>query len=380
MGIQGFTKLFEYNKELKYKDFKEKNIVIDSMVEIYRAALGMKSTHALTDPSGNPTAHINTILLGVIFKLKACGANQYWVFDYPNLENTTHHNPLKELELSKRREKRKKANEEIEKILKKRENNKIKEDDLFSDTDNDNDDIDIDDNDDEKINKYKKSAFCLEEFYIADVKFMLDCLNIPWIEAPEGYESEQICAILTNSNNLGVPMMDYVLTIDADTLLFGAKKIIKRDLRKKKLFEYSLETILNDYKLTQNELIKIGLILGSDFAPKTSGVGPKTILKNLTKTQLKNKTILETLNPKQLKNKENLRKIDILELSIEQTKAYNEIFLKSHTWNNADIVKKWNNINAEPFNDKYKINQLLDWLELVKGFNRSRIQTQINKL
>jgi hypothetical protein len=47
-------------------------------------------------------------------------------------------------------------------------------------------------------------------------------------------------------------------------------------------------------------LIKIGLILGTDFAPKTPRIGPKTVLNKFRKT----------------------------ELSDEQTKALNEVFKK----------------------------------------------------
>mgnify|MGYP001004839647 CR=1 FL=1 len=90
------------------KDFKNKNVAIDASVEIYRAALGMQKLDTLTDSYGNPTGHINVILLNIL-KLKANNANQYWIFDYNDSENKDKdicHNPLKQLELQKRKEKR----------------------------------------------------------------------------------------------------------------------------------------------------------------------------------------------------------------------------------------------------------------------------------
>ena len=108
MGIKSFTQVFSHLGEFKYKDFNGKNVIIDASVEIYRAALGMKIGEQLKNSFGVPTSHINTILLGVVLKLKAAGANQFWVFDYNKKidDGEIFHNPLKQLELKKRKAKR----------------------------------------------------------------------------------------------------------------------------------------------------------------------------------------------------------------------------------------------------------------------------------
>lgn len=371
MGVKDFTKVFDSNGEFHYKDFKNKTVVIDASVEIYRAALGMKMSETLSDAFGVPTAHINIILLGVILKLKASGADQYWVFDYHDNQIQECHNPLKQLEIQKRKDKRSAAKEkihalklELDKLTDDNINKENADDDLFTD---DEDDILIKDQieklqlnkqtDQYKIDKCKadidkqeKVSFSMKHFYIEDVKFMLNMLDIPWVECPPGYEAEQICAFATNINIFD-RRIDYVLTPDADCLLFGAKQLIKRDIRKKKLFRYDRMDILDKYELTRENFIKIGLILGTDFASKTPRIGPKTVLKKYKDVQL----------------------------SDEQATAY-KLFTKKLSEDELSSTKQ-SIVNAGklPFTDKKKYTQLLDWLELVKNFNRARIVKQFTK-
>jgi hypothetical protein len=374
MGVKKFREVFDCAKEISYDDFKGKNIVIDASVEIYRSALAMKVNNSLTDKTGKPSIHINVILLGVILKLKACGANQFWVFDYDTSKDKElareFHNPLKQLELQKRREKRqaavtviRKLKSELDSLTIKKTKVKTKDEELFSDESDidvmgdDNDiDIDIVDKDAklkqlrEKIDSQEKIAFEMKRFYTEDTIFMLNMLDIQWMECPPAYEAEQIAAFTTNSNSIFGVQMDYVLSTDADCLLFGARKLIKRDTTKKKLFEYDLYNILTQYNLDQDELIKVGLILGTDFADKTPRIGPKTVLK----------------------------KFRDIELTADQEIAYKDIFKKKLTnvEINSIVVE---NIDKPSFSDMNKYNDLLIWLKLVKTYNSDRIDKLFKK-
>ena len=347
MGIKDFTKVFDNHGEVKYKELKGKNIVIDASVEIYRSALGMSKSNVLVDSYGNPTAHINIILLGVILKLKAAGANQYWIFDHNQQIDKEHHNPLKQLELKKRSAKKKAANEKIMELKEKLSEMNVAESDkeLFSDSDEDEEKATIK----KHIDKQEKAAFTMEAFYIEDVIFMLDMLDIPWVECPPGYDAEQFAAIATYDTSVFNTNIDYILSTDADSLLFGGKVLIKRDVRKKKFFKYDLNRLLTDYKITQNDLIKIGVILGTDFAPKTPRVGPKTVLK----------------------------KFNNIELTAEQQNALSQ-FNKKLNENDKKNIKIING-NGIPFTDKNKYKLLLDWLQSVKNYNRERIVKQFTK-
>lgn len=366
MGVKDFTKVFENSGEFKYKEFAGKNVVIDASVELYRAALGMKRSEQLTNSFGVPTSHINTILLGVILKLKAAGANQYWVFDYrpDSSEKQEYHNPLKQLELKKRKEKRDLAKAKLDELNKTLTNLsvskkkkpptslKTSDDNLFSDESSD------DQNDQDKeelvncrrdIDKQEKVAFSMEQFYMEDTLFLLNSLDIPWMECPPGFEAEQICALSTNNKDIFGKKMHYVFSPDSDALIFGARKLIKRDTRKKKLFKYDLNELLTTYDLTQEDLIKIAIILKCDFAPKTPRIGIKTVLKKYK---------------------------DVILTDVQQD-AY-QIFTKKLTDDEiANIDVK--NADVNSFTDEVKYKQLLDWIELVKGYNRERIVKQFQK-
>lgn len=351
MGVQSFTKVFEPQGEFTYKEFKGKSVVIDASVEIYRAALGMKLSETLTDAFGNPTAHINVILLGVILKLKAVGASQYWIFDYHSVDKSeTFHNPLKQLELQKRKAKRVAANEKLV-ILK-----KSKEQELFSEeSESETDELsknlkNIKVSVQSSIDTQEKVAFVMKRFYTEDIIFILDMLEIPWLQCPSGYDAEQIAAFATNNKDIFGKKIDYVFTPDSDALLFGAKKLIKRDIRKKKLFYYNLSDLLKEYELTQDNFIKVGLMLGTDFAKKSPGIGPKTVLKKYKTT----------------------------ELTQAQIDAMNQNFKKVLTKNELELLVIHND-KYTPFTNEKKYIQFLDWLEIVKNYNRIRIMKQFEK-
>jgi hypothetical protein len=355
MGVKSFTQVFDCATEVKLKDLKGKNIVIDASVEIYRSALGMKISETLTDAFGQPTAHINIILLGVILKLKSFGINQYWVFDKFHEAGDECHNPLKQLELQKRKEKKVAAAKKVTELKDKIEKLSVKtqkteECELFSESEGEEDNkSDQITKHKENLDKQEKVAFVIKRSYFDDVIFMLDMLNIPWVESPTGFDAEQIAAETTNKKLFDV-RMDYVLSSDMDTLLFGAKSLIKRDIRKKKFFKYNLNELLEKHELEQDDLIKVGLILGTDFSPKTKGVGPKTVLK-------KYKSIKLTEEQKAAFNQNFKRKLTDIEIK--------NIVIK-----NEDLI---------PFSDIEKFKLMLDWLVSVKNYNRDRIVKQFHK-
>ncbi len=366
MGIQKFTTVFPPGRELKYSDLNGKTIAIDARAEIYRGALGMKKlSENLTDYKGRPTTHINAMLLGVILKLKAAGAEQYWVFDYDQkrVSGEAFHVQLKELEIVRRRaikekakhkltelRKKKKALEERTRVRSVERNGSSSDSDLFSSTD-----------DDEKlaeemkacvveIEKNEKKAFQLDRFYTDDVIFMLNMLDIPWIMSPCGFEAEQICALATQSSKVIGTQIDYVLTPDADALPFGSRKVIKRDIRKKKMFEYSLDNVLESNNITLDDLIKISLILGWEKVPKTPRIGPKTVL----------------------------AKFNNVVLTEVQQEAF-AFFKKQLTADDIASIKV-NNLDAGPFSNFEKYQELLDWLQLEKCYNRARIDGHFKKI
>jgi flap endonuclease-1 len=340
MGIKGFTKAFEHQGEIKLKDLKGKVIAVDAMYQLYRTAHPFNTTaqSILTAPDGTSTNHING-LIALIFNLKNAGIQQYWIFDNP-AEN---HNGLKAIEQERRRSCKAAAKQKLAVL----DQNPLAEEKLFSDEDDNVDDIKkLETTASAKLqaaierNKYVRASFSLDIYMIEDLKYMLLCFGVPWIEAPAGYEAEQVAAYLTHSQIDG-RHVDYVLTTDIDTLLFGARKMLKQD--KQKYYKYELADIHEQYQISQKQLITAGVMLGCDFAKKTPGAGPKTVLKKLNAgTRLTD---------------EQLTAIDYF------TKPICAQVLSTLKWNAEEV----------PFMNAAKIRELIEWITEVKGFNHARI-------
>lgn len=331
MGIKGLSKTIG-GKEIKLKDLDGLSVAIDASVVVYKACLGAKNINVITDGDGNPTLHIN-VLIAKCLNFHKAGVEQYWVFDHNSI------NPDKVLELQKRKDIKKKAQKKINELKKQKSESSEKRDDLFS-SDTEDDEIE------EKIQTQERITFSMTDKIIADCKFILDCFNISYTDAPKDVEAEHICALLTDVEN-DDSIADAVFSTDMDVLPFGGVQLI-RELKvnqKKKLMLYTLDDILENNNLDMDSFRKVCVILGSDFAPKTAGIGPKSVLK----------------------------KYKNIDLTTEQKKAI-KLFEKQY-----NISKlKWRNGIEDSFDDKGKINKLLEWLRS-KNFNIERIRKQISK-
>lgn len=344
MGIKNFSKVFK-PEIITFKDIKNKKLAVDAYLLLYQSALGSSSVNLLTGPDGEPTMYISVIIgkcLNFIKNNNKC----CWVFDYHEKDYVS---PDKQNELNIRKEKRKKASEKLNKL--KEMDKKYKE--LFSsDNESDNDEeqhnISVKDTKDhqKKINQKEKEIFSLDEKMINNCKFILESFNISYTTSPKNIEAEAICAKLTESN-----ICDITWSCDTDSVLYGSKVIIReiKSKGKKVLQKYTLSDILNNNKISISDLRKIGVILGSDHAPKTPKIGPGTVLK----------------------------KYKDVELTSEQLTA-SKIFSKNINIENLKYAGYVEDITA--IEKEKKIIKLIDWLVNVKGFNRSKITNRIKKV
>ncbi len=325
MGIRDFSKVFNPSRTLTFKDLKGKCLAIDAYYEIYRASLGTKSISTLTDASGRSTVYIN-VILSLVLSLKKNQIDQIWIFDPCQ-------NPAKADELLKRHKKKQEAECKLADLLKQpsfsdsedetpssliidsQSKAEIKEevldDIIISKKPKAEDKESPEDccNKQNVINALEKRCFSINQDIINDVKLILTTLNIKYVEAPSGFEAEQIAAYLSATNQV-----DGVFSDDTDTLPFGAKVVYKRDKKnkKKQLLEYTQADVISQIRhgllshdliekksiknrvywsknITLTDLRKICVILGSDFSPKTQGIGPKTIFKNYENVDLTDK-------------------------------------------------------------------------------------------
>ncbi|ADQ66966.1 flap endonuclease-1 [Halogeometricum borinquense DSM 11551] len=103
---------------------------------------------------------------------------------------------------------------------------------------------------------------------------LLERLDVPVIEAPA--EGEAQASYMAKQGDV-----DYVGSEDYDTLLLGAPYTLRQLTSKGDPELMDLEATLSDLDVTQEQLIDIAILCGTDFNEGISGVGPKTALKEV---------------------------------------------------------------------------------------------------
>jgi flap endonuclease-1 len=129
-------------------------------------------------------------------------------------------------------------------------------------------------------------------------KQLLTLLGIPVIQAPS--EGEAQCSHLCKTDKVFATASQ-----DADALLFGTKRLVrylnmtgKRKVPRKNIYMdikpeiIILKELLEASKLTQDQLIIVGMLIGTDFNPGIHGYGPKKALK-LVKQEKTLQAVLE---------------------------------------------------------------------------------------
>jgi len=217
-------------------DGKKCTVAIDAMIKIY-ASLRIAKTLSF---NGQPTSHINTTLQYVA-KLKKAGLNQIWIFDSPVP-------PACKMEIILERKKA----------------------------------------------TAKTNFKPMTAKFINDVKQVLDYCGVPYIVSPPGIEAENVGAYLVKSG-----ACDALFTNDSDALgLYECPIIIRQN--KTKFYKYVLADILENMKVSFAQLQVISIHMGTDYAPKSPRIGPKTILKKYEEMKLtdKQKNALKFVNAK----------------------------------------------------------------------------------
>ena len=154
----------------------------------------------------------------------------------------------------------------------------------------------------ESMYKYAKQTSKLTEEIIKDSKELLKALGLPVIQAPS--ESDAQISFMAEKNDVWA-----AASSDHDCLLFGCPKIITNltlSQRRKlpsgisikinpKLIE--LSEVLKSLGLNQDQLIVLGILIGTDYNPGgIKGIGPKTAL-NLLKEHSNFEELFDELKP-----------------------------------------------------------------------------------
>lgn len=243
-------------KKVQLTDLRKWRIAVDAYNALYQflAIIRGASGEHLRDRQGRVTSHLsglfyrNVNLLELEIKL-------VYVFDGTPPE-------LKAKEIENRRSQRQEASRQYHRAL--------ATGDLAS------------------ARKYAEASTTLGGDMVADSKRLLDAMGIPSIDAPS--EGEAQAAVMTAEGRV-----DAVASQDHDSLLFGAPILArnitisgKRRLPSKNIFvEVEPETIslpetLKTLELTREQLVDLGILLGTDFNPEGfRGIGPVKGLKLL---------------------------------------------------------------------------------------------------
>ncbi|XP_027349553.1 DNA repair protein UVH3 [Abrus precatorius] len=115
--------------------------------------------------------------------------------------------------------------------------------------------------------KLERNAESVNSELFTDCQELLQMFGLPYIIAP--MEAEAQCAYLEIAK-----LVDGVVTDDSDVLLFGARNVYKNIFDDRKYVEtYFMEDIEKELGLTKEKLIRMALLLGSDYTEGVSGIG-----------------------------------------------------------------------------------------------------------
>ncbi len=211
----------------------------------------------------------------------------------------------------------------------------------------------------EDARKYGQATSVLTDKMVEESKMILTLLGIPYIQAPS--EGEAAAAQLTQSNiAFACASQDY------DSLLFGAKRLIrnlaisgKRKVPNRNVYVdiepeiIEQQQLLNETGLNLEQLVDIGILMGTDFNPGgIPGIGPKTALKLV-------------------REHNKLEKIEKIEASLVNIpyKEIREVFLKQEA----------PKINGIEFNE-INYDALVNFLCTEKNFSVARVNTSLDKV
>lgn len=248
----------EVKREVQLSELKGKKISIDAYNAIYQflTAIRQPDGTPLMDSQGRVTSHLSGIFYRTISLLEE-GIIPVYVFDGKPPE-------LKAQELERRRKMKEEAEKKLEKA---KEEGEIRE-----------------------LKKYSQMATRLTNEMVEESKRLLVAMGIPVVQAPSEGEAE--AAYLCNQGyTWAAASQDY------DSLLFGANKLIrnltltgKRKLPKKDVYVeikpelIELENLLKKLGITREQLIDIGILIGTDYDPDgIKGIGPVTALRIIKK-------------------------------------------------------------------------------------------------
>jgi flap endonuclease-1 len=313
---------------VKLEDLSGKTLAIDAFNALYQflAIIRQPDGTPLKDNTGKVTSHLSGLLYRTS-NLIEMGIKPIYVFDgVPPV--------LKRAEIERRRQIKVEAAVHYEKA--------IARGDL------------------PKARMLAQATTSMKDYMKDDAHRLLGLLGLPCVQAPS--EGEAQAAHLTKRGDA-----DYCASQDYDSLLFGAQKLLRnvtisgrRKLPSKNVYVdvvpelVQLDKVLKECGITHEQLIDVGILIGTDFNPNgIKGLGPKTALK-----LIKQHGTIENALP-HIKNGELPYPPDTLR----------EIFLKPNVTDNYAL--NWKEPDVEG---------IVNFLVREKDFSEERVRKALEKM
>lgn len=245
MGIKINELVKDVRKTICFENLLNKKIAVDAFNSIYQflAIIRQRDGTLLMDLEGNVTSHLSGLFYRNI-KFLEYNIKPIYVFD----------GKPPELKLDTINERRKIKAEAKEKMIKAQEEEDFRE-----------------------ARKFAQLTSKLDDNMIEESKSLLIHMGIPVVEAAS--EGEAQSAYLVNRGDAWASASQ-----DYDTLLFGCERFLRNFSvnRSKKVkdttvsldIEYiSLSKFLINLGITREQLIDMGILIGTDFFPGIKGIG-----------------------------------------------------------------------------------------------------------
>ena len=307
--------------------FMSKIVAIDAYNALYQFVSAIRGPDGmpLTDSRGRMTSHLTGLFYRNI-KFLSYGVKPIYVFDGKPPS-------LKAAEIERRKAAKRDAAIKYE--------NAMKKGDMVS------------------AKKYAQQTTVMRDDMIVDAKKLLELFGIPWVQAPA--DGEAVAAYLTISGQA-----DAAASQDYDSILFGATKLIRnfsnsgrRKLPNRNTYiDVEIETIstqavLNLHGITREQLVDIGILIGTDFNPDGfKRIGPKTALKLI----------------KEYKKLEDIPSV-VDELALIDYNAIRGIFLEKPKIDDRNLEQ-----------GKPDMNEIVKYLAGERGFSPERLDASLGRL
>lgn len=332
MGVKINELVHNVKKTITFENMFNKRIAIDAFNTIYQflAIIRQRDGTPLKDYEGNVTSHLSGLFYRSINFIEH-NIKPIYVFDgIPT-----------ELKIETIKERKKIKDDAKKKMVEAQEAEDFRE-----------------------AKKFAQQTSKLTTDMIEESKKLLENLGIPVFQASSEGEA-QSAYLVEKGDAWACASQDY------DTLLFGGDRLIRNFAvsRSKKVkdttvtldIEYvSLPKLLENLKITRDQLVEMGILIGTDFFPGIPGIGQHKAL-DLIKKYKSIKNIVS--------EKVKVGKNDI-QLDLELVEQLKNIFLTPDIRNNYPKIK-FSKINYE------KIKELL--IE-IHNFDNQRVENALDRL